>query len=155
MRRLVVLLAATLAGSQSADARPPYSQGGDLRSGGGTDLSRGVLLGVANGVNLLSSSVVAYELATGKKALAATGITLLLTGPTLAYTITEIRSDPDDVLLYATATWSAALLTKAVIDLIRNHDPESARSNDRVIIQPMFDPGGKKPAIGLDFSGQF
>jgi hypothetical protein len=153
MPRLGLVLALAVIPS-FAFARP-NSTTPDLGPNAGGTFSRNVLLGVATGVNLLSSSITAYELATGKKALAATGISVLVVAPTLAYTIDAIRTDAGDVLLYGSAAWSAAILTKAIIDLIRFHDPTTQRSNERVIIQPTFVPGGRKPAVGLDFIGRF
>src|SRR5689334_21002671 len=101
MRRIVLFLAATLAAPVSfhgaADARPSSSSGGLHESGGTFD--RDTLLQVATGVNLVASSVVVYELASGKKALAATGLTMLVVAPTVAYTVNEIRRNPDDALL--------------------------------------------------------
>jgi hypothetical protein len=156
MRRLVLVFAALAAAATAADARPRQSLvNPDPQASGGTLIPRGVLLGVATGVNALGTSIIAYEVATGKKALAATAVSVLLTAPTIAYTLTEIRSDPGDALLWGSAVWSTAILTKAVIDLIRHHDPASERSNNRVIIQPTFDPSTRKPSIGVDFVGQF
>src|SRR5688572_10361899 len=109
MRRLGLVLAATLAaaividGTAEARRSSPQATSDDLQPAGGTLIPRAVLLGVANGVNLAGTSIVAYEMATGKKALAATAISVLVSVPTVAYLVTEIRSDPKDVLLYGTA----------------------------------------------------
>ena len=153
MRRIVLFLAATLAAVPWANARPSSTTAG-LHESGAT-FGRDTLVAIASGVDVAATSIVAYEMASGKKALAATSVSVLLLGPSIAYTVTELRRNPGDVLLYGVTAWSSALLAKAVIDLVRFHDPSTRRSNERIIIQPTFQPNLDKPAIGLDVVGQF
>ena len=159
MRRSASLVALLLLllGSQPASARIAGPSVGAPSPGAGRPLSREALLVLATGFNLAGSSVVAVELTTGKKQLALSAASLLLTAPAAVYLTNEVRRDPDDALMIGAAVWSAALVTRSVIDLIRNHDPNSELSNRRMIIQPMFDPGtgGAKPSIGVDLSGKF
>jgi hypothetical protein len=154
MLRVALVLAATLAAVPAARARP-QTEAETLRPGGDVGLRGGLLLGVATGVNLLGSTVIAYEVASGKSAVGLSGLSLLATGPALAFTVSAIRHDPGDVLLYGSAAWTAALVGRAVYELLRHHDPSSRRSNDGFILQPLFDPGSGLPAAGLDVAGQF
>jgi hypothetical protein len=119
---------------------------------GGSGIGRGALLAIANGVNLADTAVVAVELSTGRRQLALTGLSLVVTAPTLIYVGNQLRSDPTDALLLGTAAWTTALVTKSVVDLILHHDPTSPESNRRTIIQPTFGPG---VPIGVDLAGSF
>jgi hypothetical protein len=153
MRRFFVLVALFLPCAVSARVTAPSA--GAPGMGGGSPLGREALLAISTGINAAASSIVVVELATGRKQLALSGVSLIVTAPTAIYLLDQVRHDPGDVLMIGAAAWSAALATRAIIDLIRHHDPTTEISNRRVIIQPMFEPGtGGKP-IGVDFSGQF
>jgi hypothetical protein len=156
MRRTLSFVALFLC-SQAAWALPGGAPAGMPGETNGSPISRDALLAVSAGVNLLGTSLIAVELATGKKPLAASAASLILTAPTAIYLGNQLRKDPGDALLIGATVWTTALVTRTVIDLIIHHDPTTEISNRRTIIQPMFEPGtgGRKPSIGANLSGSF
>ncbi len=114
-------------------------------------LERDVLLGVAGGVHLATTSLAITELATGKKYLALDSLGLVATVPVVIYTSAWWARDPSDVMLGVATAWGAAMLVKGAIDVVGHHRRPDKDPGMLWEINPMIEKG----KVGMVVGGLF
>src|SRR5262245_40614722 len=85
---------------------------------GGNSGARGAILGLGATVDALAVGAQGYELLSGDKNLAISGMTLVASIPVAATAAIFVEEDPSDALAWAVTVCALALLTKTSIDVL-------------------------------------